>query len=517
MAIGNNVPGQYIIGTFAADSSRSQSIIMSPGIMLNLVQVRDITVKPDVTWRTPVKISGPSDVNTEGTYFGSWAPQDADANNFPVSGVTFQGFSDLPFHTVGPTFDAGYDSYGSPGTSDSNYNTLLKYGRYSSAGDQRATFSWSGMTPEHRYLIQLWVNDGRDIGESRSETITGGTTTSPALNFGSDGSGPGQYIIGTFVANSSGGQTLFLDAFSSGSNPSPQINLFQIRDITPIISNFAVTGPTLTLAAANGPANAPFVLLQSASMTVPLTQWTPVLTNAFDGNGSVNLSTNIVDPTSPNNSSPCGYRSNSQPPILVKNLAFLLSLAAWIYRRRLCWTERHASPPVNPSSGATPGSPTRMKPISRASCSSAIPLPVTTTPKWKSGSRERHSLPDLQPPGFVADPMLLKEVALVLDDTRFDVIVFNNGMHGWQHNEAEYRKALPKLIKTIRAKAPKTRLLWATTTPLRDGKGVTYDTKAEYSNERIAARNSLAAEIVAEQKIPTVDLNAAVRGHPDIP
>jgi len=116
---------------------------------------------------------------------------------------------------------------------------------------------------------------------------------------------------------------------------------------------------------------------------------------------------------------------------------------------------------------------------------------------------------------FVADPVLLKEVELVLEGTKFDVIVFNNGMHGWQHNEEAYRKAFPKLIKTLKTHAPKAGLIWATTTPLRDGKGVTYDTKAAYSNERIAARNALAQEVVATQKIPTVDLNAAVRGHPE--
>jgi hypothetical protein len=116
---------------------------------------------------------------------------------------------------------------------------------------------------------------------------------------------------------------------------------------------------------------------------------------------------------------------------------------------------------------------------------------------------------------FVADPVLLKEIETVLDGATFDVIVFNNGMHGWQHSEAEYRKAFPKLIKAIRARAPKAKLIWATTTPLRNGKDVTYDTKAEYSDERIAARNAVAAEIVAAQKIPTVDLNAAVRGHPE--
>lgn len=116
---------------------------------------------------------------------------------------------------------------------------------------------------------------------------------------------------------------------------------------------------------------------------------------------------------------------------------------------------------------------------------------------------------------FVADPVLLREVELVLDEAKFDVIHFNNGMHGWQHSETEYRRAFPELIKTIRVHAPGARLIWATTTPVRDGKGVTSDTNAEYSDERIAARNALAAEFTAAQNIPTVDLNAAVRGHPE--
>ena len=116
---------------------------------------------------------------------------------------------------------------------------------------------------------------------------------------------------------------------------------------------------------------------------------------------------------------------------------------------------------------------------------------------------------------FVADPVLLKEIELVLDATKVDVIHFNNGMHGWQHSEAEYRKAFPRFLETIQTHAPKARLIWAATTPLRDGKGVTYDTKAEYSDERIAARNAIATEIVTAQNIPTDDLNAAVRGHPE--
>ena len=116
---------------------------------------------------------------------------------------------------------------------------------------------------------------------------------------------------------------------------------------------------------------------------------------------------------------------------------------------------------------------------------------------------------------FVADPVLLNEIALVLDETKFDVIHFNNGMHGWQHSEAEYRNAFSQFVAAIKAHAPQAKLIWATTTPLRDGNGVTQDTHAEYSDERVAARNAIAAEIVIARKIPIDDLNAAVRGHPE--
>jgi lysophospholipase L1-like esterase len=117
---------------------------------------------------------------------------------------------------------------------------------------------------------------------------------------------------------------------------------------------------------------------------------------------------------------------------------------------------------------------------------------------------------------FVADPVLIKEIESVLDGTRFDVIQFNNGMHGWQHSEKEYKEAFPTLIKNLRAHAPNAKLLWATTTPLRNGKDVTYDTKAEYSDERITTRNAIAGEIIAAEKIPTVDLFEAVRGRPEL-
>jgi autotransporter-associated beta strand protein len=183
----------------------------------------------NITWQTPVTIAGASDVRTQGTYYGSWAPYDGSANTLPVNGMAFQGNSDLSgLSTV--NFESGYNSYGSPNTASANYNALLQYATYANATPNSLT--WDGMTPGHTYLVEIWVNDGRNIGESRSETFTGGNNTSANVLFGSDGSGPGQYIIGQFVADSSGSETIAVTAYSSGANPDAQINLLQVRDIT---------------------------------------------------------------------------------------------------------------------------------------------------------------------------------------------------------------------------------------------------------------------------------------------
>src|SRR3984957_5729086 len=50
---------------------------------------------------------------------------------------------------------------------------------------------------------------------------------------------------------------------------------------------------------------------------------------------------------------------------------------------------------------------------------------------------------------FISDPALLDQIKMVLKQYKFDVIHFNNGMHGWEHSEKEYAQALPLYLKTI--------------------------------------------------------------------
>jgi hypothetical protein len=111
---------------------------------------------------------------------------------------------------------------------------------------------------------------------------------------------------------------------------------------------------------------------------------------------------------------------------------------------------------------------------------------------------------------FVADPVLLQEIALVLDNTKFDVIHFNNGMHGWQHSEEEYKSAFPKLLKTLHAHAPQAKLVWASTTPIKVS---SYGNATDPSNERIAERNVIALGCMKGRNIVIDDLNGLMRGH----
>ena len=112
----------------------------------------------------------------------------------------------------------------------------------------------------------------------------------------------------------------------------------------------------------------------------------------------------------------------------------------------------------------------------------------------------------------LGDPALLDEISAVLKQYRFDVIHFNNGMHGWGYTETEYARAFPKLIDTIHRGAPKAKLIWASTTPVREGA----DLKLAARTERVKERNRIARENCTRLKIPVDDLFGLVIDHPEL-
>ena len=116
---------------------------------------------------------------------------------------------------------------------------------------------------------------------------------------------------------------------------------------------------------------------------------------------------------------------------------------------------------------------------------------------------------------FISDPVLLKQIEMVLDEYRFDVIHFNNGMHGWQHSEKEYGDAFQTFLAAIKTHAPNAKLIWANTTTLKVSKVLPPDDQTQASDERIAARNAIALEYIQPQGIDVDDLNTLGEGHPE--
>jgi lysophospholipase L1-like esterase len=112
----------------------------------------------------------------------------------------------------------------------------------------------------------------------------------------------------------------------------------------------------------------------------------------------------------------------------------------------------------------------------------------------------------------VGDPMLPQQIALVLKNYRFDVIHFNNGLHGKDYTEEEYARYFPQFVKTIQANSKGARLIWTSSTPVRKGKNM-----SEFApwTSRVVTRNKIAAAYVRNAGIPIDDLYAAVLHHPE--
>jgi hypothetical protein len=112
----------------------------------------------------------------------------------------------------------------------------------------------------------------------------------------------------------------------------------------------------------------------------------------------------------------------------------------------------------------------------------------------------------------VGDPALLEEVKLVLSENHFDVIHFNNGMHGWGYSEDEYKHAFPDFFAAIQAGAPDAKYIWASTTPVRAANNV-----AQLSDrtDRVRLRNQIAADVLTAHEISFDDLFTLVQDHPE--
>ena len=119
----------------------------------------------------------------------------------------------------------------------------------------------------------------------------------------------------------------------------------------------------------------------------------------------------------------------------------------------------------------------------------------------------------------ICDPVFFDELSLLLRQYPFDVIHFNNGLHGWGYTEAQYRAAFPKLLDTLRQENPNAKLIWTTTTPVRQRGPAVRATHAspplDGKTERVRRRNEIAMAFVGPAGLAVDDLFALALDHPE--
>jgi hypothetical protein len=104
---------------------------------------------------------------------------------------------------------------------------------------------------------------------------------------------------------------------------------------------------------------------------------------------------------------------------------------------------------------------------------------------------------------------LNKLLAEVLANGPYDVVHFNMGLHGWQKGrirEGTFEPLTKAYVAVIKAKCPKARIIWASSTPVTvKGKPTELDPEI---NPIIVEHNRMAASVMAELKVPVNDFYA---------
>ena len=106
---------------------------------------------------------------------------------------------------------------------------------------------------------------------------------------------------------------------------------------------------------------------------------------------------------------------------------------------------------------------------------------------------------------------------------KFDAIVFNNGLHSlhWTENkatDAEIKDVVRGMLNAFRAGAPQAKIYWLATTPqtAREKNAAGKVEKTGELDPIVRRINRLAAEVMAEEKVPVIDAYALLAPHLDL-
>ena len=86
--------------------------------------------------------------------------------------------------------------------------------------------------------------------------------------------------------------------YSLSTNTPGQVNLIVALPASPQFGNISLIDGNFVLTGTGGSANGTYFVLTSTNLALPLSNWTRLFTNEFDGDGNFNF-TNVPDPNAP--------------------------------------------------------------------------------------------------------------------------------------------------------------------------------------------------------------------------
>lgn len=214
---------------------------------LLLLSLSPLLHAADITWATATNTTGKTNL-IEGETLHAWSGGTAATiTNGGASGTSTYVFnavtySDFTFNPAATGLSFADSSAGAASTGDANMDSLLKTLTYTSNGITTGTQTISGLTVGEAYQIQIFFNDQRN---TRSMTFGDGNTN---VNVSGQGSGWGQYTIGTFTAD------------ATTQNITHATNGFGNIHVNAMLITDAATTPSVTLTTISQSVSAPYTI-----------------------------------------------------------------------------------------------------------------------------------------------------------------------------------------------------------------------------------------------------------------
>jgi hypothetical protein len=116
--------------------------------------------------------------------------------------------------------------------------------------------------------------------------------------------------------------------------------------------------------------------------------------------------------------------------------------------------------------------------------------------------KDEYCIDSLATAKCVSDIAYMKELDYMLASNDYSLVIFNNGLHGFDVSDEDYEANLQEVLTDLNKRVKK--LAWRNSTPMRDKEDLN-----KFNPERtptILKRNAFAAKVTEELNIPSLDL-----------